>query len=199
MVTKPQMFSPPRAPQKKAALSLLFGGLLPLVAFTVVEDRYGPLWGTLVAMAFGAVEIIWEKTSQGRVSAITWGGNALVVGLGLVSIVTQEGIWFKLQPALMEAVIALLLFGTWLAKKPLLLYLAQKQGAAIPESLRAFFSALSLRLGIFFALHAALATWAAFAWSTKNWLFLKGIGFTLSFLAYMGLEIWWMRRKNRRS
>jgi intracellular septation protein len=47
---------------------------------------------------------------------------------------------------------------------------------------------MTLRIGVFFALHAALAAWAALCWSTTAWAALKGVGFTLSMLVYVVAE-----------
>lgn len=182
---------------KKAALAFFFGGLLPVIAFTVIEEKYGTVAGIIAGMVFGVGEILWEIIAYRKVSAITWGGNALILVLGFISLKANEGIWFKLQPSIMEAVFSLVFIGSTLMGRPLLLALSEKQGQKITDSMRAFFPGLNFRIGLFFAAHAALATWAAFYWSTSAWAILKGVGFTLSFIAYMVLEMLWMRRRAR--
>jgi intracellular septation protein len=84
-------------------------------------------------------------------------------------------------------------------KKPILLLMLQKQGSlpadgdeslrpGAAEVLRQGFSALTLRMGVFFALHCGLAVWAALDWSTGAWALLKGVGLTVSLLVYMVAE-----------
>ncbi len=177
-----------------AALGLFFGGLLPLIAFTVIEDQYGPLWGTVAGMIFGGGEMLFEKIRYKKITPVTWIGNLMILGLGGISIVSQDGIWFKLQPALLEAFFALFLWGSLFAKKPLLLMMAEKQGTVIPEQMLPMIRAMTIRIGFFFALHAGLATWAAFNWSTSQWALLKGVGVTVSFLVYMTFEFLYLRR-----
>ncbi|MFN7729461.1 MAG: hypothetical protein ACK5P7_09930 [Bdellovibrio sp.] len=87
---------------------LFFGGLLPVIAFTLIEHFKGPVWGTIAGLIFGAGEVIYE---------------------------------------------------------------------------------LNLRLGFFFIAIAALAGWAALAWSTEAWAFLKGLGTPLLMGAYLLIEI----------
>ncbi len=181
--------------------SLIFGGLIPVIAFTVVEERWGTLWGLVLGMAIGVIEIVFEWVTQRRVSGITWIGNGMLLGLGGISLLTNEGIWFKLQPAIIEAAVAMGLLISWFIGRPLMVVLAKKQGALdqlnpkIAGIMEQNFSALTLRIGIFFAVNAAVATHAAFFWSTRAWAFLKGIGFTVALLIYMGGEIWLLRRR----
>ena len=185
--------------------SLLLGGILPVLVFTLVEEIYGTLWGLIVGMIFGVGEILHERIRYGKVDGITWFGNGILLVLGGVSLATQEGIWFKLQPALIEVGMGALLIGSWIVGKPFLGLMARKQKTLdqLPPSVRERFgqalSGLTLRLAIFFWLHAALATYAALYWSTRAWALLKGVGFTVSMLLYMLVEILVLRAQVRRA
>lgn len=196
----------------KALRSLFLGGILPVVAFTAIEEYYGILWGLVAGMVFGAGEIFWEWHSQRRVESMTWAGNGMILVLGFVSLFTQEGIWFKLQPALIEAVMAVILVGSVVVGKPLMnAFMAKamkQQGVQVdlggPPGSRGHLvaralSGMTARLGFFFALHAALATWAALHWSTTAWALLKGVGFTVSTLLYVLGESLVLRGRIKRS
>ena len=52
--------------QKKILRSFLLGGLLPVIAFSVIEDRFGTVWGLIAGMVFGGGEIIWEWRTLGK-------------------------------------------------------------------------------------------------------------------------------------
>lgn len=181
--------------------SLLLGGLLPVLLFTVIEEAYGVVWGLVAGMGCALFEVIWEWRSQGKVDPITWFGSGAMLVLGGVSLLTKEGVWFRLQPALLEALMAGALVGSVLIGKPLLTAMAKKQGVLAqlpPAAVPAFESrmrGLTLRVGLFFMVHAALAVWAALAWSVRAWAFLKGVGFTVTFFIYLGCEVWVMRRR----
>src|SRR5262249_2106795 len=150
--------------------SLLLGGVIPVVAFTVIEDAYGTVAGLVAGMVFGVGEILWEWRAQGKVDPMTWGGNGLILVMGGISLATGSGIWFKLQPSLIEGVMAALLWGSVALRRPLLVAMARKQGTLIENPLViGVLSGFTLRLGIFFAAHAALAAWAALHWSTAAW------------------------------
>lgn len=183
--------------------ALLLGGVLPIVIFTVVEEYYGTVWGLICGMVFGIGEILNEWRTQKRVDAITWFGNGLLITMGLISLYTKEGIWFKLQPAIIELAMAVILIGSVVIRKPFLVLMGKKQGvfARVPPNVEpilvAGFKGLTFRLGVFFAAHAALATWAAFHWSTRAWAILKGVGFTLSMILYMLAEVLFLRVRMR--
>ncbi len=179
---------------KKTAAGLFFGGLLPVIAFTLIEEYYGIIPGLIAGMIFGLGEIIWELYRHKKVQKITWIGNGMLLGLGAISLISSEGIWFKLQPALMEGAFAIVLWGSLVVKKPLLVYLAEQQGQQFPEIIKSRMVGITFRTGIFFAIHAVLATWAALEWSTTNWALLKGIGLTVSFILYLVIEAVLLRR-----
>ncbi len=183
----------PRQKPKSQALAFFFGGVLPLVAFTVIEDQYGTLAGIIAGMVFGVGEVAYEYITQKKVSAITWIGNLMILILGGISLVSSEGLWFKLQPALFEAFFALFLWGSLILKKNFLLLMAEKQGNPVPEVLRPKMNGLTFRLGIFFAIHTGLAIWSALKWTTAQWALLKGVGLTVSFVLYLILEIFILR------
>lgn len=179
----------------KQSLGLLFGGLLPVVAFTVIEDQFGLVWGVVAGMVFSVGEMAWEWARDRKISGLTLGVSLMILVLGGISLWANDGIWFKLQPALSEAALALLLFGSLALGKSFLLVALEKQGRPIPPPVAEALPGMTLRLGLFFAVHATLATWAAFHWTTSAWAMLKGVGFTGSFLVYMAFEILWIRRR----
>lgn len=193
MIPGPEQNMKPAPTKKSQAISFFFGGVLPIVAFTVIEDNYGPVYGTIAGMIFGSGEIIFEKIKYKKVATITWIGNLLILVMGGISIISQDGVWFKLQPALFEAFFAFFLWGSVLMKKNFLLMAAEKQGQTIPPVVAEKMNGLTVRLGFFFALHAVLATYAAFYWSTSAWAWLKGAGVTISMLVYIAIEFAFLR------
>lgn len=184
--------------------SLIAGGLLPVLAYTLIEETAGLWWGLVAGMSFAVVEIGWEWRSRRRVDPITWGGAAFILVLGTISLATQEGLWFKLQPAILSGVLALVCWVSVLLDRALLVALAVKQGALarvappLQEFVRRAFKGLTLRVGLFFAIHGGLGVWAALSWSTRNWALLKGLGLTIGFGVYLVIETLILRWRIRR-
>jgi intracellular septation protein len=182
---------------KSSWKSLFFGGLLPIVAFTVIEDQYGTIAGIIAGLAFGLGEVCFEYYQDKKVSTITLVGNGMLLLLGAVSLISEDGIWFKLQPAIFELLFTGILWGSLLMGKNILVAMAEKQGQVFPDILKVRMNGISFRLGIFFLIQAALATWAAFYWSTQAWALLKGVGLTVSLIFWMAGEILLVRFTKR--
>ena len=135
---------------------------------------------------------------MGRVEPLTLGSNALIFILGGISLWANEGLWFKLQPTIMESIFALALWGSILVSKPLLRMIMEKQNPNLPPIILDSMKGWTFRVGLFLAFHAALSAWAALYWSTAAWAALKGIGFTVSMIVYMLVESLLLRRKIQR-
>jgi len=183
---------------KSQALALFFGGLLPVIAFTVIEEKYGTVAGLIAGIVFGLGEVLFETIKYKKVSAMTWIGNGLLFSLGGASLFLNDGLWFKLQPAIIEFGIFMFLSGSCFIKKPILKLMIEKQNPETPEFIKQSLSGITLRLSFFMLAHALLATYAAFFWSSESWALLKGLGLILSTILYMVLESLYLRLKIKR-
>ncbi len=178
-----------KAKNRSQMQMLFWGGLLPVIAFTVIEEWQGPVWGTVAGLAFGAGEVIFEWRRDKKVSTLTWASNLFIFVLGIISLVTQEGVWFKLQPAFLVLAMALWFIVTSFRGTPLLVGLSIKQNPNLPPHLLEFLAKLNFRLGIFFLGITALSVYAAFEWSTAAWATLKGVGAPILMGIYLVIEV----------
>lgn len=176
---------------------LLWGGVLPVVIFTVIEDRYGATAGVYATFIYAVGEILYEKLRLKKIEKMTLWFNGLILGLGIISILADDGIWFKLQPAIIELVFFVMLFWSSRSGKPFLLALAEKQNPNIDERGREFLMGINFRLSFFFLAHAIIATWAAIGWPTSYWAALKAVGLPGTLVIYMLVEIVVFRRRVR--
>jgi len=163
--------------------------LVPLVLFTVVEEWGGLTWALVLSVIYAIGEVGWELWRFRRISKLTLFSNLMVVGLSFVSYLTQDGLWFKLQPAILEIIFAIILIGSYLLKKPLLISMMKSQGHEVNEIMLQFFNGLTFRMGLFFIAQSILAVYASLYWSTEVWAFLKSIGLFVMMIGYMVLEV----------
>ncbi|MGZ3653062.1 MAG: inner membrane-spanning protein YciB [Bdellovibrionota bacterium] len=178
--------------------NFLLGGLAPIVAFAVVEEIYGTIGGVIAGIVFGGGEILWEYRRFGKVQGITWLSNALVLVLGLLSIWENNGVFFKLQPAIFMVVFAGIFLGSSALNRPFLVETAKKQNPNIPPEILVRFKGVNTRLGFVFIALAVLCVYSAVYWSTAAWATLKGVGLPVLTSAYMLIEIVIIRFRNRR-
>ncbi len=155
----------------------------------MVEEWGGLTWALLLSVIYAIGEIGWEYWRFRQISKMTLFSNFMVVGLSLISYFTQDGLWFKLQPAILELVFAFFLIGSFILKKPLLISMMKSQGHEVNEVMQFFFSGLTFRMGLFFIAQSALAVYAGLYWSTEMWAFLKSIGILIMMVAYMLIEV----------
>lgn len=179
---------------KRSALTSLFvGGLLPVVAFALVENFYGTMGGLIAGITFGVGELVYEYFRFRKVQGITIASNILVIALGGLSLIEDNPIFFKLQPALIIFAFAGLLIGSSLLKRPFLVALSRKQNPAAPEVVFQRLGGVNLRLGFCMIGIGLLSVYAAYAWSTANWALLKGVGVPILLVIYLGVEIFLIR------
>ncbi len=181
--------------------ALVLGGVLPVIAFTLVEEWYGTVGGLIAGVVFGAGELTYEYVRFRKIQGVTIAGNALVIILGGLSLIEGNAVLFKLQPAFLLFAFAGFLLLSSALKRPFLVEMSKKQmtanGQELPEEARRRLTGMNTRIGICLFVIALLSVHAAYYWSTPAWAFLKGIGAPAILVIYMGIEILILRRSAR--
>ncbi len=75
-----------------------FLSFLPAIAYWYLESNYDLQTALIGGLVLATVEILLEKIFTKHVHAISKFNFYLVVVLGGIAFIGQEGIWFKLQP-----------------------------------------------------------------------------------------------------
>jgi len=189
---------PNSIPSKMSSLQQLLLTLFPVILFTVVEEWGGLKWALILSIFYAFFEMGWEYSRFRRVSGMTFFSNAIVVGLSLVSYSTEDGFWFKMQPAILEIVMGVFLIGSYWMNRPMLAMMLKQQRAVVNPQMESLMRGITLRLGFFFFIQAGIAVYAALYWSTEVWAFLKSIGIFIMMLLYLGCELVVFRRSQFR-
>lgn len=175
--------------------------LLPLIAFIAVDAFVTDVRISIacaVLFAVGQLAVTWVR--RRRFEWLVLLDVGLIVGLGGLSIALQDERFFKVKPAIVEAVTIALLVGLLLAPGRFLLgYLGRVvPGRALgPEAVGALKSMLGLVCAAT-ALHVGLVLYTAFYASRELWAFVSGPGFYLLLLPLGAALAWRSRRKARR-
>lgn len=171
---------------------------LPAAAYWYLETYYSLQVALIGGVLLGLIEMILEKKISGHVHAMSKLNLALIVVLGGVSLIAQEGIWFKLQPTFTGLALAGFLGFKKVRGQSLMFEMLQdlKQQPPFPKNV---YQIMEWHMCLFLIGFALFMTHIAMNESTANWLFWKTGGFYAAFGGFMILEIiflrWYLRRK----
>jgi intracellular septation protein A len=182
-----------------APARLLLLQLVPLLVFLAVDTLVkNPRWAIVAALAAVAFQAAWTFARERRFERLVLLDVGLIGGLGAVSLVSKNDLFFKLKPAILEGVmvpyLAVLAFG---GERLLGGYLRRYSTATtIPAPALALMRRLLLMMTALVALHALLVTWAALYASRPAWAALSGPGFYV-ILVPVAAWVLWQRRRTR--
>jgi intracellular septation protein len=170
---------------------------IPAAAYWALET-YSTLEVALMGgILLGVLEMGLEKKITGHVHSLSKMNLTLIVVLGSVALLANQGIWFKLQPTFTGiALAAVVLFKKFTGKSLMLDMLSDlKQRPPLPPEA---YHLLEWHLAIFLIVFAGFMAQVAVYQSTANWLFWKTGGFYIAFGAFMMIEIIYLRFHLRR-
>lgn len=164
------------------------------MAYTVVEATWGLKAGVLAAMGLAAVELAVRWSTTGRVERMTLFSAGLVVGLGSLSLLSEDERFVLWTPAVGDLILAGLLMGALALGRSPLAAAARAQDPELPlhPLQERFLGAMSWRLGLNLLAHAALVGWSA-GRSHELWLLVSGPVQYAMMGGQFVLEIAWAR------
>jgi intracellular septation protein A len=169
----------------------LLPGFLPILVYILADSFLGEQPGLLIAIGFGVLEFIIAWTREKKPDLFVVLDTALLVVMGGISILLDNSLFFKLKPALIEAIFCVILAVSVFTPADILIRMTRRYmggmefGAAQRKALARGMKALFWMLLV----HTALVTWSAFALSREAWGFISGILFYLMFAAYSLFEL----------
>ena len=169
---------------------------MPALAYWYLEENYPLRIAIAGGLALSILELGLEKWFVKKIHTISLFNFILIVLLGGLSLLGDEGIWFKLQPSFTGVGIGIFLFVQGLRGKSLMIdMMGEEQRNKVPsfviETMERHLSYLFFSYGLFMAYVATFL-------STDLWVFFKTIGFYLTFAIFMVFELIFTRYKMRR-
>ncbi len=174
-------------------------GLLPLIVFILVDEFYGTSAGLIVAVCFGIAQLIYSYLREKVFDKFTLYDTLLIVALGIVSYALDNDIFFKLKPALVGAILCVLLGISAFTKVNLLALMSKRylEGVELKEEQEKQFKRSLRALFIIFSFHTLLVLYSAFFLSKEAWAFISTVLFYMLFGAYFIFELLknWLRNR----
>jgi intracellular septation protein len=165
---------------------------LPALAYWYLEENYDLKTALIGGVLLGVTEIILEKVFTKHVHTLSKVNFFLIVGLGGISLIASEGIWFKLQPFFNGLIMGgLFLFSSIRGKSYFYEIMEQTQKVIPPKEL---IIRMEKHLAIFMMSYGCFMALVAFKFTTKQWVFYKTIGLYIAFGIFMVFEVIILRK-----
>ena len=172
--------------------NFFFLSFLPAIAYWYLEENYPIRIAVLGGLALAVAEVSIEYFYTKHVHTLSKFNFFLLLFLGLLSLLGDEGIWFKLQPAFSGwAIGGYMGYRLWKGKG-LMLEMMESMPKKTP--LPGFIlQKLEKHMVFLFVIYGSFMAIMAIKGSTDQWLFWKTIGFYIVFGAFTLIEILVMR------
>ncbi len=153
--------------------------ILPLIAFVIADTFGGLKWGVLSAIAFAVLAFIANIWLMGSLEPTSIIEPALILALGLIALKLNDARWFKFQPVIVNAAIAILLSYYQIFDRPFLVKYFPLMKASVPPENQALFenplilpamANISLHCIFLLIAHGLLVAWAAARKSDWVWI-----------------------------
>jgi isopentenyldiphosphate isomerase/intracellular septation protein A len=185
---------------RKTLLKNFSIGFLPLLVFIIADEFFGLTIGLITAISIGILEITITYIKTKIIERFILFDVGLIIILGLVSLILQNDIFFKVKPGLIGLILMALLGLTAFSDNPIMLKLSQRfmKGIEFTAQQIGLMQKMMRRMFIVFSLHTALVFYAAFFLSKEAWAFVSGGLFYILIGSLMGLEFvksFWQRHR----
>ncbi len=180
-------------------LKKLLPGFIPLFVFIAADEIWGTKIGLFVAIAVGVAELLYVGFKEKRFDKFILFDTLLLVVLGVVSILLNNDIFFKLKPGLIELILVAVLAISAFSKINIIGLMGQRymkdiefndaQMVQMRKSLKYLF--------YIFTVHTILVFYATFYMSKEAWAFISGGLFYILFGLYFLIELVRQKQKQK--
>ncbi len=180
-------------------LKSLLPGFLPLVVFIAADSLWGTKTGLVVAVFAGIIEITFSWLKDKFIDKFVLLDIGLIVALGVISIILNNPIFFKLKPALVELIFCVILAISVFSPVNVMLMMMKRymKNIEINEKIIKEMNRSLKVLFFIFLIHTVLIIYSAFFMSKGAWAFISGGLFYIIFGIYFVFELIRKKRKKK--
>jgi isopentenyldiphosphate isomerase/intracellular septation protein A len=157
-------------------LKKMLPGLIPLLIFIIADEIWGTMVGLYVALGFGIAEFLFYYIRDRIIDRFIFLDTLLLLALGAISIVFENDLFFKIKPALIEAILlAVIAFSLW-GPRNIMMAMSERYMGEIRLDSTQEKSMRNSMLAIFWitVVHIILVIFSAFYMSKEAWFFISG-------------------------
>ena len=183
---------------QKVSKNFFLISFLPALAYWYLEENYPIRIAVSGGLILALLEISLEKYFTKHVHGISKFNVILIAMLGGLSLLGDEGLWFKLQPLFTGVIMGgFLIFKQWRGVG----MMEEMMLSIMDENKRPplfVIRTLELHAAIFLLVYGIFMGGVALYWTTDRWVFFKTAGFYICFSVFFVFELILMRIKMRK-
>jgi intracellular septation protein len=166
---------------------------LPALAYWYLEENYTLEIALTGGIILCTLELSLEKFFTKHIHSLSIMNFGLIVGLGSISLIAQDGIWFKLQPCFTGLIMGGLFYiNTSRGKSFMYEIMESMDNNHMPKQ---FIILLEKHMGVFLFFYGIFMAVVALKLSTSKWLFFKTAGFYIVFIIFSIIDVIYIRNK----
>lgn len=171
-------------------LKKMLPGLLPIIIFIIADEIWGTQIGLIVAVILGVLQLIYFAIKDKKLEKFVLMDTLLIVGMGGVSIILHNDIFFKLKPAIIELILAAVLAYSLFSKNNLMLNMSKRyiKDLQTNEAQEAMMKKSIRNMLIILIIHLIILIYSSFWMSTEAWAFVSTGLFYIMLFGYFGVE-----------
>jgi isopentenyldiphosphate isomerase/intracellular septation protein A len=187
------------SPYKKLAIQMI-PGLLPLVIFIIADEIWGTKIGLIVALVLGITEFFFVWWKQKKIDKFILADTGLLLILGSVSLISDNDLFFKLKPALIQAIFLVIVGIAAFGNPTFLIKMGGRmlgQMGQINQEGEKIMQKMLRRIFVLILLHTGLVVYSALYMSKEAWGFISGGLFYILIGVYFASELLSKRIKKK--
>jgi intracellular septation protein len=166
---------------------------LPALAYWYLESNYPVRIAVSAGVALALLELLIERIFTGHLHSLSKFNALLILTLGGMALMDDEGLWFRLQPLFTGIIISGFLLYRLKCGRGLLAEMASDLNKHPPP--RDLLEIMELHLALFLLFYGVWMGWVAWKLTVDQWLFFKTAGFYLVFAVFLVGELLYLRFK----
>ena len=176
-------------------LKKLLPGLLPLFIFILADEIWGTQVGLYVALGFGIGEFLFYYIRDKKIDKFILLDTGLLIVLGIVSIVLENDLFFKIKPALIEFILLIIIALSLWGPRNLIMAMSQRYMGEMQLNADQEKAMRMNMIAMFWitVAHIFLVLYSAEYMSKEAWVFISGGLYYIFFAAYF-LFLWAVNR-----
>lgn len=168
----------------------LLPGFIPLFIFILADEIWGTTVGLIVAVVTGIAELVYYRIKDKKFDKFILLDTLLIIVLGLISIVLDNDVFFKIKPALIDVLMCVILGVSAFAPGNMMMNMTQRymKGMSISDEQNAYMKKTVQVLFWIFLAYTALVFYSVWFMSKEAWAFISGGLFYIIFAVYFVFE-----------